>query len=144
MDGAELMRNVARAVAQSDFQPLLDAIHDDIVWKTATKHEGLFRFDGEYKNRLGVSEILAQVSMDYTFHHFRPIEILTAGDVVWGLFDVEFTYDAKGKAGPDKSINLEMAFRWRLKDGKIVEHQGFWDTASLMIQQGSLEAPVQP
>jgi hypothetical protein len=35
-----------------------------------------------------------------------------------------------------------MAFRWRLKDGKIIEHQGFWDTASLMIQQGSMEKPV--
>jgi hypothetical protein len=29
-----------------------------------------------------------------------------------------------------------MAIRWRLKDGKIIEHQGFFDTASLLIQQG--------
>jgi ketosteroid isomerase-like protein len=135
------MRKVARAFEQSDVQPLLDAIHDEIVWKTATKHEGLFRFDGEYKNRPGVLEILSNISMDYTFHHLRPIEGLAGGDVVWGHFDVGFSYDPKGDAVPVKTINLEMAFRWRLKDGKIIEHQGFWDTASLMIQQGSMQPP---
>ena len=142
MDGAELMRKVASAFEKSDLQPLLDAVHDDIVWKTATKHEGLFRFDGEYKNRPGVLDILSKISMDYTFHHLKPIEVLAAGDVVWGHFDVGFSYDPKGKLSPVKTINLEMAFRWRLKDGKIIEHQGFWDTASLMIQQGSMQPPA--
>ena len=35
----------------------------------------------------------------------------------------------------------EFAVRWRLKDGKIIEHQAFWDTASLLIQQGALKRP---
>jgi ketosteroid isomerase-like protein len=143
MDGAELMRKVAAGFEKSDLQPLLDAIHDDIVWKTATKHEGLFRFAGEYKNRPGVLDILSKISMDYTFHHLRPIEILAGEDVVWGHFDVGLSYDPKGNSefGAVKAINLEMAIRWRLKDGKIIEHQGFWDTASLLIQQGGTEKP---
>jgi ketosteroid isomerase-like protein len=142
MNGAELMRKVAAGFEKSDLQPLLDAIHEEIVWKTATKHEGLFRFGGEYKNRPGVLDILSKISMDYTFHHLKPKEVLAGGDVVWGHFDVGFSYDPKGKGVPVKTINLEMAFRWRLKDSKIIEHQGFWDTASLMIQQGSMEQPV--
>jgi ketosteroid isomerase-like protein len=145
MDGAELMRRVAAGFEKSDLQPLLDAIHDEIVWKTATKHEGLFRIDGEYKNRPGVLDVLSKISMDYTFHHLRPIEILAGGDVVWGHFDVGLSYDPKGKVGVVRAINLEMAIRWRLKDGKIIEHQGFWDTASLLIQLGKLDpSSLQP
>jgi ketosteroid isomerase-like protein len=142
MDGAELMRKVAAGFEKSDLRPLLDAIHEEIVWKSATKHEGLFRFDGEYKNRPGVLDILSKISFDYTFHHLKPKEILAGGDVVWGLFDVGLSYDPKGKGGTPKAVNLEMVFRWRLKDGKIIEHQGFWDTASLLIQQGAMPDPA--
>jgi ketosteroid isomerase-like protein len=138
MDGAKLMRKVAAGFEKSDLRPLLDAIHEDIVWKTATRHEGLFRIGGEYKNRPGVLDVLSKISMDYTFHHLKPIEILAGGDVVWGHFDAGLSFDPKGKCGPAKTINLEMAIRWRLKDGKIIEHQAFWDTASLLIQQGAL------
>jgi ketosteroid isomerase-like protein len=141
MDGAELMRKVAAGFEKSDLQPLLDAIHEEIVWKTATKHEGLFRFGGEYKNRPGVLEILSKISMDYTFHHLRPKEILASGDVVWAHFDVGFSFDPKDKSGESRTLNLEMAFRWRLKDGKIIEHQGFFDTASFLIQQRAMEHP---
>jgi hypothetical protein len=28
-----------------------------------------------------------------------------------------------------------MAIRWRLKDGKIIDHQAFFDTAYLLITQ---------
>ena len=142
MDGAELMRKVAAGFEKSDLQPLLDAIHEDIVWKTASKQEGVFRFDGEYKNRPGVLDVLSKISMDYTFHYLRPKEILAVGDVVWGHFDASLSFDPKGKGDGAKNVKLEMAFRWRLKDGKIIEHQGFFDTASLLIQQGQFVAPV--
>lgn len=142
MDGAELMLKVAAGFEKSDLQPLLDAIHEDIVWKTATKHDGLFRFGDEYKNRPGVLDILSKISMDYSFHHLRPKEIVASGDVVWGLFDIGLSFDPKGKCSAPKIINLEMVFRWRLKDGKIIEHQGFWDTASALIQQGGTENPL--
>jgi ketosteroid isomerase-like protein len=141
MDGAELMRRVVAAFGNSDLQPLLDAIHEDIVWKTASKHEGVFRFDGQYKNRPGVLDVLSKISQDYTFHYLRPKEILAVADVVWGLFDASVSYDPKGKIGAAKALSLEMAIRWRLKDGKIIEHQGFFDTASVLIQQGMIPDP---
>jgi len=43
------------------------------------------------------------------------------------------TYEPKGKAAESRTLAFEMAIRWRLKDGKIIEHQGFFDTASLLI-----------
>jgi ketosteroid isomerase-like protein len=64
-----------------------------------------------------------------------PKEIRASGDVVWGLFDVGLRYDAKGKISGDAPAQLNMAIRWRLQDGKIIEHQAFFDTAHLLRQQ---------
>ena len=138
MDGAELMRTIAAAFEKSDLQPLFNAIHEDIVWKTASSQEGLFRFGGEYKNRTGLLLILATLSNDYTFYRFHPKEVLATGDVVWGHFDVGLFFDPKRAGERRKDITLEMAIRWRLKNGKIIEHQAFFDTAALLMQQGQL------
>ncbi|MBC8036360.1 MAG: nuclear transport factor 2 family protein [Rhizobiales bacterium] len=145
MDGADLMRKVVAAFEKSDLQPLFDAVHENIVWKTASQQEGLFRFGGEYKDRSGLLVILANLSKDYTFYRFHPKEIISAGDIVWGHFDVGLFFDPKGAGEAKKHITLEMAVRWRLEDGKIIEHQGFFDTASLLIQQGSrVKSAPQP
>jgi len=143
VDGAELMRKVVAAFAQSDLKPLLDALHEDVVWKSASKNKGLFSFHGEYRNRAGVLEALSNISKDYTFHHMRPKEILAAGDVVWGYFDVDLTYDAKGKTFEKAPLQLVMVIRWQLKDGKIIEHQAFFDTAYLLMQQSWVQPEVK-
>jgi ketosteroid isomerase-like protein len=140
MSGETLMRTIVAAFSQSDLQPLLDALHDDVVWKSASKHEGLFSFRGEYRNRAGVREVLSNISKDYTFHHMKPKEVIAFGDVVWGLFDVGLRYDAKGRTTAEQTVQLDMAIRWRLQDGKILEHQAFFDTAHLLMKQ----QPVQP
>jgi len=137
MRGDELMRTVTAAFVKSDLRPLMNALHDDVVWKSASKQEGLFSFQGEYRTRSGVVEVLSNISKDYTFLHMKPKEILSVGDVVWGHFDVGLCYDAKGRATKPKSVQLDMAIRWQLKDGKIIEHQAFFDTAYLlMVQRG--------
>jgi ketosteroid isomerase-like protein len=48
---------------------------------------------------------------------------------------VGLCYDAKGTPGQATNIKLDMAIRWRIKDGKIIEHQAFFDTAHLVVQQ---------
>ena len=133
--GEALMRKVMAAFAQSDLRPLLDALHEDVVWKSASKQEGLFSFHGAYKNPSGVKQLLSFLSKDYTFRRMEPKEILSVGDVVWGYFDAEVCYDAKGTGAEPKTIELDMAIRWRLKDGKIIEHRAFFDTAYLMAEQ---------
>jgi|KBSMisStandDraft_5_1062788.scaffolds.fasta_scaffold16899_4 ketosteroid isomerase-like protein len=141
MDPEKLMRHIVESFERTDLEPLIEALHDDVVWKSASKQENVFRFGGDYYSKLGVLDALSHILMDYTIHQMRPREILTSGNVVWGLFDVELDYDHKGmdpvgKSEESKSIELEVAIRWRLRDGKIIEHQSFFDTASLLIQQG--------
>jgi ketosteroid isomerase-like protein len=135
MGGEDLMRSVVAAFEKSDLKPLLDAMHADVVWKSASKLPGVFSFQGDYKNRAGVIEVLSNIAKDYTFRHMRPREIVSAGDLVWGIFDVGLRYDAKGSGAEAKNVELDMAIRWRIKDGKIIEHRAFFDTAYLMMQQ---------
>jgi ketosteroid isomerase-like protein len=141
MDPEKLMRHIVESFERTDLEPLIEALHDDVVWKSASKQENVFRFGGDYYSKLGVLDALSHILMDYTIHHMRPREILASGNVVWGLFDVELDYDHKGmdpvgKSDQNKAIELEVVIRWRLRDGKIIEHQSFFDTASLLIQQG--------
>jgi len=137
MSGEDLMRTIMAAFEKSDLRPLLNALHEDVVWRSASKQDGPFSFQGDYRNRSGIVEVLSNISKDYTFLHVRAKEVLAIGDVVWGHFDVGLRYDAKGRASETKIVQLDMAIRWRLKDGKIIEHQAFFDTAHLlMVQRG--------
>ncbi|HEX4106450.1 MAG TPA: nuclear transport factor 2 family protein [Rhizomicrobium sp.] len=142
--GEDLMRTIVAAFEKSDLRPLLSALHDDVVWRSASRYEGPLSFKGDYKNRAGVIELLSLASRDYTFLHMKPKEIIASGDVVWGLFDVSLRYDAKGKNTGTATVQLDMAIRWRLKDGKIIEHQGFFDTAHLMMVQSRLQSEAKP
>jgi hypothetical protein len=47
----------------------------------------------------------------------------------------------KGSGIVSKEVDLEIAIRWLLKEGKIIEHHSFFDTASLLIQQTQLARP---
>lgn len=139
MHSEELMRTVIAAFEKSDLKPLLEALHDDVVWRSASRQPGPFSFHGDYRNRTGVVEVLSNIAKDYTFHHMKTKEITGGKDVVWGLFDVALLYDAKGKAVQAKPVQMDIAIRWRLKDGKIIEHQAFFDTANLLMQQDRLQ-----
>lgn len=142
MNTEELMRQIVSGFESADLEPLIAALHDNVMWKSASKQEKVFRFGGDYCSKLGVLDALSDILMDYTINQMRPKEIVAAQDVVWGLFDVELDYDptrgmdAIGKSEQSRPVELEVAIRWRLKDEKIIEHQAFFDTASLLIQQG--------
>ena len=135
MSGEDLMRTIVAAFEKSDLRPLLNALHDDVVWKSASRHDGPFSFKGDYRKKAEVLEVLSNISRDYTFHHMTPKDVIASGDVVWGLFDVGLRYDAKGRAAEPRIVQLDIAIRWQLKDGKIIEHQAFFDTAHLMMMQ---------
>jgi ketosteroid isomerase-like protein len=139
MDGEALMRRVAAAFEKGDLKPLMEAIHPDIVWKTASGDTGLFRFAGPHRDRAGVLDVTSKIAMEYTFLRFQPREIVAKGDIVWGLFDAEVSY-VPPEGGHGKFATFELAIRWRLKDGKVIEHQGFFDTAKLLIEQGRMVA----
>ena len=140
MNAEDLMRNITAAFAQSDLAPLMNALHEDVVWKSASRQPGPFSFRGDYKNRAGVLELMSKLARDYTFHRMTPKEIVAGLDTVWGLFDVGLSFDPKGKAKTAQPISLDMAIHWRLKDGKIIEHPTFFDPAYMAARQEAVAA----
>jgi ketosteroid isomerase-like protein len=131
-----MMRQVVKAFEMGDLQPLLSIIDEKTVWKTASTTRGLFRFGGEYKNRAGIVEVTAQIASTYLFRRFQPKEIVSNDGIAWGLFDVEVEHRPTGKI-----IEMEIALRWHVQNDMLREHQAFFDTADLLMQQGQ---PVQP
>jgi ketosteroid isomerase-like protein len=136
MNGDVLMKRVAAGFEVADLRLLFDAIDDEIVWKSAMKSVGPFRFGGIYHGRNGIVQVMSQVAAAYTIRHFKPQEIVSSGDTVWGLFGFEGLHRAAGGAAEAvRPVRFDFAARWRLRRGRVVEHQGFFDTYSAYLQQ---------
>jgi len=39
MDPEKLMRHIVESFERTDLEPLIEALHDDVVWKSASKQE---------------------------------------------------------------------------------------------------------
>lgn len=136
----KLMKNVIEAWGEADIGPILEALDENVIWKSASSCEnGVFRFGGVYQGKRSVMALLSRLSTNYFFRRYVAKEIVSMGEIVWGLFDVQGSYlPSGGRESDRKQINLETAFRWRIRDGKILEAQTFFDTAALLVQQREL------
>lgn len=132
------MKTVVEAWGEADLGPVRAALDDNVVWKSASScKDGVFRFGGVYRGKSDVIALLALLSTNYFFQRYSAREIISSGEIVWGLFDSHGTYIPSGGRDEDRRpIHLETAFRWRIRDGKILEAQSFFDTAALLVQQG--------
>ena len=129
-----LMRRVAAAFERGDLDPLFCAIDENIVWKSAVTIGGSFSFGGVYNKVDGVVELMSGITTEYFFRKFRPREIFSSTEMIWGLFDVQGEYRPLG-VGFGRPFEYECAIHWRVKGKKIIEHQTFFDTNSLLRQQ---------
>jgi ketosteroid isomerase-like protein len=138
----KLMKMVIEAWGQADVNPAYEIIDENIIWKSASTHKnGQFSFGGVYTGKTEVIAHLSKLSTNYFFQRYAAKEIISKGDIVWGLFDTYGSYIPSGSR-ERKAINFETAFRWRVRDGKVVEVQTFFDTAALLAQQGQI--PIGP
>jgi len=128
----QLLRTVVQALQRADFKPLYDAIGDDVVWKSAATMKGFFRFGGQYTGREGIEELIKEVETDYIVRSITPKEIVSRDDVTWGLFWADLFYKPTSS-----QVCFDWAVRWRTRDGKLVEHQAFIDTAAVLVREQS-------
>ncbi|MBV9904380.1 MAG: nuclear transport factor 2 family protein [Alphaproteobacteria bacterium] len=134
------MKTVLEAWGQADLGPGREALDENVVWKSAASYDGhQFVFGGEYRGKAAVLAFLSRLSTRYFFQHYAAKELISKGEIVWGLFDALGTYLPPGGSALDRRpIEFEAACRWRVRDGKILEAQSFFDTAALLMQQGTL------
>jgi len=128
----ELVRIVGQALESADFEPLLNALSDDIVWKSAATMKGFLRIGGQYTGRQGVEQWKSEFETDYAVRSITPKEVVVKEDVMWGLFWVDLLYRPTLA-----QVCFDCAVRWRLKNEKIVDHQAFIDTAAVLIHEQS-------
>jgi ketosteroid isomerase-like protein len=130
----KLMLSVVAGLKDGNLEPLFAALHPDIVWKATAPRE-FFRFGGTHRGIAGMKEYTALLFSRYSFVSFAPKSVVTSGDQVWGLFEMEARHIPTGRI-----IRTDLSMRWTVKAGKIIEHQGFFDTAGVLMQQGELTA----
>jgi ketosteroid isomerase-like protein len=130
----DLMLSVIAAFKDSNLEPLFTALDPDVVWK-ATAPKEFFRFGGTHRGVAGMMEYTALLFSRYHFTRFSPKTVTAKGDQVWGLFEAEALHQPSGNY-----VRSDISMRWTVKDGKITEHQGFFDTAGVLMQQGDLKA----
>lgn len=130
MNAEKFMRDIMAAFAQADLRPLLAALDEHVAWKTAYGMMGPVGSQLGHQGRLAAVEALSNLARDYTFQRVTPREVTAIGDIVWGIFE---TVVCPNRGG-GMPVQFDMAIRWRLSDGKIVEHQAFYHTAALLDQ----------
>jgi len=127
-----LMLTVLAAFQDGDLGPLFDALSPEVVWK-ATAPKEFFRFGGTHKGIAGMKEYTALLFSRYHFTRLAPKTISAKGDQVWGIFDMEALHQPSGRY-----VRSDVSIHWTVKNGKITEHQGFFDTAGVLLQQGDI------
>ncbi len=134
LSNKNLMLTVLRAFKEGDVGPLMAALGPNIMWKSNSPPE-YFRFGGQCS---GIAEVKARIALIFSQYHFirfQPVMILTQEDVVLGKFEVEAFHQRSGK-----TVKTDLSIRWTVRHRKIVEHEGFFDTAGVLMQQGDLKA----
>ena len=127
-----LMLAVMAGLKSGKLEALFAAIRADVVWKVMAPRE-FFRFGGSYEGVTGVKEYTALLFSDYHLARLNPRTVTAKGEEVWGMFDAEALHRPSGRY-----VQFDISLYWRMKDGQIAEQQCFFDTASVLIQQGVL------
>ena len=127
-----LMLAVMAGLKSGKLDVLFAAIRSDVVWKVMAPRP-FFRFGGSYQGVAGVKEYTALLFSDYHLARLNPRTVTAKGEEVWGMFDAEVLHRAIGRYA-----QFELSLHWRMKDGQIAEQQCFFDTTSVLIQQGDL------
>ena len=128
----DLMLSVIAAFKDGNLEPLFAALDREVTWKVTAPKE-FFRFGGIHRGIAGMKEYTALLFSRYHFTRFMPKVVTAKGDQVWGLFEAEALHLPSGRY-----VRSVVSLYWRMKDGRIAEHQGFFDTASVLMQQGDL------
>jgi len=129
-----LMVSVLAAFADGNLEPLFKAVGTEVVWKASAPQE-FFRLGGTFRGIAGLHEYTALLSSRYHFTRFAHKIVTVSGDQVWGLFEAEALHQPSGRY-----VRFDISIRWTVRHSKIIEHQCFFDTAGVLMQQGELTA----
>ncbi|MBS0470045.1 MAG: nuclear transport factor 2 family protein [Proteobacteria bacterium] len=129
-----LIRRILAAYAQADLEPFLEAIGDDFVWTSAAP-EVFYGFGGCHIGRAGALAVMSKIATEYQLATYDVSELVGEGDIVWMTANVVFTHRKSGVRQTFKLVS-----RWQIQDGKVLALTEYFDSATLLINEGRLVA----
>jgi hypothetical protein len=124
------LTRIITAYGLNDVGPMLDSLHDDIVW-VSNGPMPLLRFAGKHVGRNNAVAGLSMMATDYALHSYHIVEMVGEGDVVWMQARLETT-----RRGDGTQHTIAVANRWQFREGRIVRIDEFYDSASLLLREG--------
>ena len=133
-DNKEIVRQVYGAVGRGDFDALADLIADDVV-----EHE---EFPGLEPNKEGVLQFFRYLRSAFPDLIMTAHDMAAEGDKVFVRGPMAGTHQGEFMEIPatGNRIEVPMADFLRIEDGKVAEHWGVTDVASMMEQLGVSES----
>lgn len=132
------MSDANKAVVSSLFEAIgsgnLDAI-DTIVADNFVEHEEL---PGLTPDREGVKALFGMLRTAFPDFSFVPQMMIAEGDLVsvFVVFSGTNQGEFMGMPATGRSVTVNVTDWMRVRDGKVVEHWGVMDMASMMQQLG--------
>jgi steroid delta-isomerase-like uncharacterized protein len=129
-DPKAVVRRVYQAVSSGDFESLSALIADDVV-----EHEQL---PGLEPNKEGVLQFFRGMREAFPDMEMVPDSIIAEGDMVAARVTLKGTHrgDFLGIPATGKEVVVAVADFFRVENGRVAEHWGVADMASMMEQLG--------
>ena len=119
----DVIRRFYGAFGRGDIPAALDLLADDVEW--TFRAPSVIPFAGTRRGRKGVGEFFSLVGETLEFQQFEPREFVAQGDTV-----VVLGFERNLIKPTGRTFEQEWAHVYALRDGKIVKHRGFEDTAA--------------
>ena len=119
----DIVQRIYEAVGNGDIPALLDLLADDVEW--TYQGPSVIPFAGTRRGREGVAEFFSLLGENLEFEEFEPRDFVAQGDTV-----VVVGYERNLIKPTDRTFEQEWAHVFTLRDGKIIKHWSFEDTAA--------------
>ena len=119
------IKELYRLYAAGEIDPVIDALHEDVRWCSAGSADQL-PWLGQCYGRDGVIRYFETLRQNLSVERYEPKYFVAQGDRVVSVVELTVRDLNSGRGGA-----LEKADVFRLRDGKILEFDEFYDTAGV-------------
>ena len=120
----EIVKEAYANFLQGDIPAMLESLSDNIEWELPQSAHT--NFSGTFKGKEGVLNFFHHVDNDNEFKEFAVDTYIADGDNVVALGHLAATAKNTGKTSSNKWAHV-----WTLRDGKVVKHYEYADTAEI-------------
>ncbi|MFN8345617.1 MAG: nuclear transport factor 2 family protein [Spirosomataceae bacterium] len=110
---------------QGNIPAILEQLSDDVKWEFPASVNNV-PFSGIFEGKAGVIDFFQNVGATNDFHEFNVEKLLADNDTVVALGNLKATAKTTGKISANS-----WAHRWDFKDGKVVSHYEYVDSAEI-------------